>query len=106
MPPRVILRDVQVRLDSLAFGHPLVPLAAVIPAAPLIILGRRERQVADLVLAGASNAEVAQELGMALRTVKAHLNKLYMRYGITTGSKRVQFVEILHQEGSGFRSQG
>jgi ATP/maltotriose-dependent transcriptional regulator MalT len=84
MPTRVILRDVQVRLDSPA-------------AEPLIILGRRERQVADLVLAGASNAEVAQELRMALRTVNAHLNKLYMRYGITTGIKRVQFVKILLQ---------
>jgi ATP/maltotriose-dependent transcriptional regulator MalT len=84
MPTRVILRDVQVRLDSPAAEH-------------LIVLGRRERQVADLVLAGASNAEVAQELRMALRTVNAHLNKLYMRYGITTGIKRVQFVKILFQ---------
>jgi DNA-binding NarL/FixJ family response regulator len=99
MPKSVVLDDAQVRRNSLAGQHPLVPFAAaVIDAVPLIILGRREQQVADLVLTGASNAEVAQELGMSLRTVKAHLNKTYMRYGITTGSKRVKLVTILHHD--------
>jgi DNA-binding NarL/FixJ family response regulator len=84
--------------DSLAGNDPLVLPAAAVIAAPLIILGRREQQVADLILTGASNADVAQELGMAVRTVKAHLNKTYMRYGITTGSKRVKLVAILHED--------
>ena len=97
MPKSVSLHNNKVRRDSLAGQHRLLPLAAAaIAAAPFILLGGRERQVADLVLSGASNAEVAQELSMALRTVKAHLNKTYMRYGITSGSKRVKFV-LMHR---------
>jgi DNA-binding NarL/FixJ family response regulator len=53
----------------------------------------REEQVAALLVTGASNSEIAQELGMSLRTVKAHCNRLYLRYGLTgSRSKRVKFA--------------
>lgn len=53
----------------------------------------REEQVAALLVTGASNSEIAQELGMSLRTVKAHCNRLYLRYGLTgSRCKRVKFA--------------
>jgi DNA-binding NarL/FixJ family response regulator len=105
MPRSAILQEIQQRynvtgrLGPPPGKHPLVALAAAdVAPAPLIILGPREQQVADLLLTGASNAEIAQELGMALRTVKAHLNTLYKRYRITTGMKRVKLVVILYRD--------
>jgi DNA-binding NarL/FixJ family response regulator len=95
MPRSAIPHEARSRVDSLLAKRSRVPLAAVVATAALTVLGPRERQVADLLARGASNAEVAQELGMAINTVRAHLNKLYMRYGITTGSKRMKLVAIL-----------
>lgn len=52
----------------------------------------------DLLLAGAQNAEIASELGMALRTVKCHFNRMYMRYGICDGIKRVKLAVLLYRK--------
>jgi DNA-binding CsgD family transcriptional regulator len=58
--------------------------------------GPREDQVAALLATGASNSEIAHELGIALRTVKAHCNRLYMRYGLTGSThKRVRLVILM-----------
>src|SRR5581483_10170351 len=43
-----------------------------------------ERQVVDLVAAGATNNEVAEKLFMAVPTVKTHLTHVYAKLGITT----------------------
>jgi DNA-binding NarL/FixJ family response regulator len=58
----------------------------------------RERQVADLLLAGCGNKEIGKELHIALRTVKAILNKLFMRFRITDGIKRVKLAALLYRE--------
>lgn len=57
-------------------------------------LGRpRESQIAALLMTGASNSEIAHELGMSVRTVKAHCTRLYLRHGLKEGRhKRVRFV--------------
>ncbi len=41
-----------------------------------------EQQVAELVLAGRSNAEIAAELFMGKRTVEAHLSQVYRKYQV------------------------
>jgi DNA-binding NarL/FixJ family response regulator len=58
----------------------------------------RERQVAELLLAGCGNKEISKELHIASRTVKAILNKLFMRFGITDGIKRVKLAAMLYRE--------
>jgi DNA-binding NarL/FixJ family response regulator len=60
----------------------------------------REHEVAELLLRGCDQAEIAKELKMARRTVKAYLNRLYVRAGLSdfTGIKRVQLAVMLHRE--------
>jgi DNA-binding NarL/FixJ family response regulator len=62
-----------------------------------IRLGPREEQVVELLLRGYANADIALELKMARRTVKAHLSKLYLRFKITGGVRRVKLAIILHR---------
>jgi DNA-binding NarL/FixJ family response regulator len=58
-------------------------------------LGPRECDVLKVLLTGATNLEIAQELGMAQRTVKAHFNHLYLKFGISGGVKRVKLAVIV-----------
>jgi Bacterial regulatory proteins, luxR family len=60
-------------------------------------LGRREQQIADLLLQGCDNMEIAKQLKMAKRTVKAHFNRLFMRFGINSGIKRVKLATLLYR---------
>src|SRR5690242_9088358 len=62
-----------------------------------IRLGPREQQIAELLLQGCDNTEIARELKMARRTVKAHFNRLFMRFGITGGIKRVKLATLLYR---------
>jgi hypothetical protein len=60
-------------------------------------LGTRERQVADLLLQGCDNAEIAEQLKMPRRTVKAHFQRMFVRFGITSGIKRVKLATLLYR---------
>jgi DNA-binding NarL/FixJ family response regulator len=60
-------------------------------------LGPREQQIAELLLQGCDNAEIASQLKMARRTVKAHFNRLFLRFGITGGIKRVKLATLLYR---------
>jgi DNA-binding CsgD family transcriptional regulator len=46
-----------------------------------------QSRVAKLVAAGATNAEIARELHMSLRTVEAHLTRVYREHGVTSRSQ-------------------
>ncbi len=63
-------------------------------------LGPREQQVIELLLQGCDNAEIASELKMALRTVKVHFNRLFQRFGIKNGIKRVKLATLLYRRQS------
>lgn len=60
----------------------------------------REHEVAELLLKGCDQAEIAKELKMARRTVKAYFNKIFIRAELLdfTGIKRVQLAVMLHRE--------
>lgn len=62
-----------------------------------IRLGPREQQIVELLLQGCDNAEIASQLKMARRTVKAHFNRLFLRFGITDGIKRVKLATLLYR---------
>lgn len=70
---------------------PGVPL----PVADVSVLSERELQVARAVAAGKSNKEVAEQLFISERTVKAHLGAIFEKLGVRD---RVQLV--LHLAGS------
>lgn len=61
-----------------------------LPAQPLIEpLSERELEVLRLICAGKSNQEIADELFLALNTVKRHANNLYGKLGV---SRRAQAI--------------
>src|SRR5512135_2872204 len=60
-------------------------------------LGPREQQIVELLLQGCDNAEISKQLNMARRTVKAHFNRLFLRFGITGGVKRVKLATLLYR---------
>ena len=60
-------------------------------------IGPRERQIVELLLLGCDNAEIARELKMALRAVKTHFNRLYLRFGISNGIKRVKLATLMYR---------
>jgi len=69
-------------------------------------LSPRERQIAELLLQGCDNGEIAQLLKMKRRTVKAHLNRLFHRFEIKDGIKRVKLATLLYRRLSTGRSSG
>ena len=60
-------------------------------------LGPREQQVVELLLLGCDNGEIASQLKMARRTVKMYFNRLFLRFGITSGIKRVKLATLLYR---------
>jgi FixJ family two-component response regulator len=60
-------------------------------------VGPREKQIIDLLLQGCDNAEIARDLNMAERTVKAYFNRLFLRFGIKGGIKRVKLATLLYR---------
>src|SRR5262250_2217524 len=62
-----------------------------------IRLGQREQQIVELLLQGCDNDEIARQLNMARRTVKAHFNRLFLRFGIHGGIKRVKLATLLYR---------
>jgi DNA-binding NarL/FixJ family response regulator len=60
-------------------------------------VGQREQQIIDLLLQGCDNSEIARDLHIAERTVKAHFNRLFLRFGIKGGIKRVKLATMLYR---------
>ena len=54
----------------------------------------REEEVASALSRGLSNKEIASELAISERTVKAHLSSLFQKFGV---SNRLQLLLILRQ---------
>lgn len=64
----------------------------------MIRLSAREREIAECLMRGMDNAEIGKELKMAYRTVKGHMNRLFMRAQIRSGIKRVKLAVILFHQ--------
>ena len=57
-----------------------------------------EQKIIALLLQGCSNEEIGRELNMAARTVKSYFNRMFVRYGIRSGIKRVKLAAKLYRE--------
>lgn len=64
--------------------------------ADLDLLNDREREVALAIGAGKSNAEIAAELYMSVATVKAHVTRIFDKWGC---DNRVQVAMKVHDAG-------
>jgi len=64
-----------------------------------IQLTPRERDVVELLRLGCDNIEISKNLNIAPRTVKAHFSRLYLRFRIADGIKRVKLCNLLGAEG-------
>lgn len=82
--------DVLEAIRAAAAGHaPLDPRVAraLLPSAkrvdPAAALSAREREVLVLVAQGLANKQIARQLGISERTVKAHLGNVFRHLGVT-----------------------
>jgi DNA-binding NarL/FixJ family response regulator len=60
-------------------------------------MGIRERQIVELLLQGCDNSEIARDLNIAERTVKAYFNRMFLRFGIKGGIKRVKLATLIYR---------
>src|ERR1700745_2131930 len=60
-------------------------------------LGQREQQIVELLLQGCDNDEIARQRKRARCPVKAHFTRLFLRFGITSGIKRVKLATLLYR---------
>jgi DNA-binding NarL/FixJ family response regulator len=80
------------RTDATGGGHDAEGRMATARAA-LATLTQRERDVADGVARGLSNADIAAELYMGVPTVKTHVGRLFTKLGV---ENRVQVAILVH----------
>lgn len=88
----VIAEEMTGKLVAAFRGQP--PDAA--PSSPLAQLSSRETEILRIVARGASNKEVARELGIAESTVKIHVQHLLRKLDV---SSRVQLAVIANEQG-------
>ncbi len=78
-----------------AAGAPV--LAALAPARSLLEpLTERELEVLRLLVAGLSNAAMAQELVITVGTVKRHVNSIYGKLGVNSRTQAIARAHTMH----------
>ena len=60
------------------------------------VLTKREKAVLNMLADGASNQEIAEQLSIALPTIKAHISHIFFKLGV---KRRVQAVIVARQKG-------
>ena len=74
-----------------------VHLSRPTPKSSVERLTRREREVADLLIEGLSNAEIASKLVVTESTVKVHLRSIFRKLGVRRRTEAV--IKLLRQPG-------
>jgi DNA-binding CsgD family transcriptional regulator len=74
-------RTAQARLDILAATVASLP---IVPSSGSPLLTSRERQNARLAGRGASNRDIALDMGVSVRTVEGHLYQVFTKLGVTS----------------------
>ncbi|WP_262774140.1 LuxR C-terminal-related transcriptional regulator [Brevibacterium permense] len=101
--PDVAARCVQLAKDRLKHRGNL-PSTVVSSELP-IELTEREREICGLLVKGRSNAEIAEQLGAAVRTVEGHAYRLYRKLGITRRDQVAEAFARLNIEIAGRAKQ-
>jgi DNA-binding CsgD family transcriptional regulator len=58
----------------------------LLPQVPAPVLTERERQIAVMAASGASNRDIADAIGVSVRTVEGHLYQVFMKLGVSSRS--------------------
>lgn len=87
----VLARNAQLRFNELKGCLKAVPLE---PASSGVELTRRERQIARLAKRGVGNREIAERIGVSVRTVEGHLYQAYGKLGVATRTELEQVLEL------------
>ena len=62
---------------------------------PAPMLSEREREVLDLIAAGSTNREIAEQLFLSPHTVKEHTSAVYRKLGVRNRTEAVQRAQRL-----------
>jgi DNA-binding NarL/FixJ family response regulator len=71
-------------------------LAEFGPDGPAPTLTARQREIVDRIVAGSTNADIARELGVGVKTVEKHVSEILRRWGLES---RVGIVRVALREG-------
>ena len=85
-------RDEAVR-ELRTLGHRVRRPARDASAGALGPLTAREREIADLVAAGRTNREVAEQLVLSAKTIEAHLRNIYAKLGVRSRVELARAVQ-------------
>jgi DNA-binding CsgD family transcriptional regulator len=91
------LQMLELEANQVSEPHILIELSRVISAAkgpvarPFYTLTSSQRRVAELAAAGQSNQEIAQDLGVSVHTIRAHLREVFSKLGV---SRRSQLADL------------
>lgn len=69
-----------------------IDASAELTTARLAALSSREREVMELVLAGKYNKVIADELGIAMRTVEVHRARIFEKMGVKSAVELAQLL--------------
>ena len=97
----LVVDELAARLDDLGAAPFAARARALVPARPSGVgsaLTRRELEIARLVAEGRSNAQIAAELFVSVRTVTSHLDHAYTKLGI--GSRAALAVYARELDGT------
>jgi len=97
--PETLREALLAAVDDRAWVHPRV--AAMLQQAPVDaasrpMLSEREQDVLDHIAAGHGNAEIAERLGIGIKTVKTHVSNVLAKLGV---SDRTQAAVLALREG-------
>jgi ATP/maltotriose-dependent transcriptional regulator MalT len=91
-------REIYARIGAVARLRELERRAAGEPSASATaaregVFTSREREVAELVGAGLSNAEIAHKLGVTVKAVEKHLGAIYKKLDFSSRSKLIVYMQ-------------
>jgi two-component system, LuxR family, response regulator DctR len=78
-----------IQLDS---DQQRLDASAGLTAVKLLALSSREREVMELILAGKYNKVIADELGIAMRTVEVHRARIFEKMGVKSAVELAQLL--------------
>jgi DNA-binding NarL/FixJ family response regulator len=81
------------RAHRLASQHEIRTPAVDAAASPLPVTAR-EREIANLVMAGLSNRQIADRLVVSVRTVEGHLYRIFAKLDIDDRDQLVRLVRL------------
>src|SRR5258708_35358073 len=70
------------------------------------VLTQRQREVLALLRRGRSNREIGADLGISEDGVKAHLSRLYLRYGVTNRVELLNAADETAGQDAGLNGRG